>query len=440
METKILENIIKDQKREIERKFKEEKILKREYVNYTRKFLEYPNILAILGVRRGGKSIFSLLLSKQFERGKEKAAYINFDDERLIWAKTEDLNKILQVFYGLYGDVKLIILDEVQNIEGWELFANRLRRTKKVIITGSNSRLLSGELATHLTGRYIDHLLYPFSFRETLDFKPDIGLTEDNAKIRKKLQEYIEGSGFPEYRKFGSEIISRIYRDIISKDCINRYKIRDEETFRELANYLISNFSGEFTYSKLSRVFGIKDVHTTKNYVSYIRDAFLIVVLERFSPKLKQQVIAPKKVYAVDQGLCNFISFKLSKNQGKIFENIVCIDLLREKSVNSHVGVYYWKDHQGREVDFVVKEKSKIKELIQVCYDIEDLETKEREINALIRAGEELRCNNLTVVTDDYEAEETTENQKTKRKIRFIPLWRWLLREKLSDTITPILR
>jgi len=420
MEIEVLKRIIEDQRSEIEKKFKEENIIERENTDYVKKFLKYPNILAILGVRRCGKSIFSLLVSK---KQTEKISYINFDDERLVGVKTEDLNKVLQAFYELYSDVNLIILDEIQNVKGWELFANRLRRTKKVIITGSNSKMLSGELATHLTGRYIDFTLYPFSFREILDFKPNVYLTEDIAKVRKQLEEYIRGSGFPEFRRFGSSIVVRIYEDVINKDCIRRYKIREEKTFRELANYLVSNFSNELTYSKLSKIFGIKDVHTTKNYVRYLEEAFLITILERFSPKLKQQIIAPKKVYNVDHGFCNFMSFKLSKSIGKIFENIVCVELMRKKSTNHNMQIYYWKDHQQNEIDFVIKKGVKIKELIQVCYNLEDHNTREREINALLKGSEELKCSNLLVITWDYEKEEKIK----KKKIKFIPLWKWLI-------------
>jgi len=419
MQIKILKQIITDQRNEIEKKLGEEEIIERENTDYVKKFLQHPNILAILGVRRSGKSMFSLLVSKQFKN----VSYINFDDERLIGAKTEDLNNILQSFYELYGDTELIILDEIQNIKGWELFVNRLRRTKKVIITGSNSKLLSGELATHLTGRHIDYTLYPFSFREMLDFKPNIYLTEDVAKARNQLGKYILESGFPEFRNFGSSIVVRIYEDIINKDCIRRRKIRYEENFRELARYLMSNFSCEFTYSKLSKIFGIKDVHTTKNYVTFIQEAFLIIVLERFSPKLKQQFIAPKKVYTADQGLCNFIGFSLSKNTGKLFENIVCIELFRKKAMNPVTEIYYWKDHQNNEVDFVVKDGQRVTQLIQVCYNLEDENTKQREIKALMKASKELKCNNLLVITDEREEEEKIDD----KKINYVQLWKWLI-------------
>lgn len=419
MEIEFLKRIINDQKNEIESTFKEEKIIEREGTEYAKKFLKYPNILAILGVRRSGKSIFSLILSKQL---KEDASYINFDDERLVDIKTEDLDKILQAFYEMYGKVKLIVLDEIQNVDGWELFANRLRRTKKVIITGSNSKFLSGELATRLTGRYMDIKLYPFSFKEMLSPKLDIYLTEDIAKIRNQLNDYIKGSSFPEFKKFGSGIVVKIYEDILNKDCIRRHNIKNKKTFRELAKYLVSNFSCEFTYSKLSRIFGIKDVHTVKNYIAYLEEAFLVTSLERFSPKLKQQAIAPKKIYVVDHGVCNFIGFRLSKDIGKLCENIVHTELLRKKSIKG-IEVYYWKNSKQEEVDFVVKEGARVKQLIQVCYDISDIETKEREVNSLLKAGRELKCRNLLIITWDYEAKEKIKG----KRIEFVPLWKWLL-------------
>lgn len=419
MDINVLKQVISEQRRELEEKFKREAIIERNNKDYVSKFVKYPNILAVLGVRRSGKSTFSQILSKNMNLN---TAYINFDDERLISVKTEDLNNILQAFYELYGNVEVIILDELQNINGWELFVNRLRNTKRVIITGSNSKMLSGELATHLTGRYIDFTLYPFSFKELMRFKPDMYLTEHLARVKVELSNYVQGSGFPEFRKFGSAIIIRIYEDIINKDCIKRYGIRNEKTFKEVTNYLVSNFSNEFTYSKLRKVFGIKDVHTVKNYVEYLKEAFLIIILERFSPKLKQQVIAPKKVYNIDQGFCNFISFRLSKDIGKLIENIVCVELFRKKSINQGLEIYYWNSLQV-EVDFVIKEKQKIKQLIQVCYDLSNTGTKEREIKSLLKASKELKCNDLLIITDNLETEEIVEN----KRIKYVPLWKWLL-------------
>ena len=421
-----MKRIITDQKDEIEKKLNEEDIIEREGLDEMGKYLVRPNILAIIGPRRSGKSVFSMLLSRRLG---ETACYVNFDDERLMGAKASDLDRILQASYELYGKTNLIILDEIQNVDGWELFANRLRRTKKVIITGSNSRLLSGELATHLTGRYIDYTLYPFSFKETLGSKPNPYLTEDVAKTRRRLSEYTQGSGFPEYRLFGPGIVVRTYGDVIGKDCIRRHKIRNEATFRELANYLVSNYSKEFTYTKLTRIFDLGNVHTTKNYVTYLREAFLITVLERFSPKLKQQILAPKKAYAIDQGLCNFVSFNLTKDTGRLYENIVCTELLRRNPPTNGTRVYYWRD-PTHEVDFLIKDGRKVKQLIQVCYDPTDQDTKNREEKALIKASKQLRCDDLTIITDNKDDKETINH----KKIKYTPLWKWLLQTKAKTT------
>lgn len=361
-----------------------------------------------------------MLLAREIS---ENFGCINFDDERLAGIKAGDLNKILQAFYELYGEIDLIVLDEPQNVENWELFANRLRGTKKVVITGSNSQLLSGELATALTGRHVDVFMSPFSFREVLSFEPNVYLTEDIAKVKRELEHYLEGSGFPEYSKFGSQIVINIYEDIINKDCIRRHGIRSESSFRELARYLVSNPSSEFTYSMLSKITGIKDIHTVKNYVDYLKQAFLIYVLERFSFKLKQQIIAPKKIYVADHGFANFIGFRLMKNRGRSSENIVCTELLNRVSQKHDTRIYYYKDYQGHEVDFVLKEGVRIKQLIQVCHDISDLSTRERELKSLIKAGRELKCRNLLVITYDHEGNEEFKG----KKIKFLPLWKWLL-------------
>jgi len=414
--------IIKEQREEIESIEKKERIIERELFIKSKKFLLYPNTLVITGIRRCGKSIFSYLLAK-----KKKFGYINFDDERLSETKTEDLNKILQAFYELYDDIEYIILDEIQNVEKWELFVNRLRRTKKVIVTGSNSELLSGELATHLTGRYIDIMLSPFSFREFLRFNQMVELkaytTKEKAKILKLLDKYLRLGGFPEVNKFGKMILVRIYNDIITKDILLRRKIKKIEEIKKLAKYLITNFCQETTYSKLAKILSIKQVSTISNWISYLEQSFLIFKLERFSFKLKQQFIAPKKFYCIDSGIIDAIAFKFSGNIGYFMENSVAVELQRKKSLNPLTEIYYWKNHQQNEVDFVVKYGKKIKQLIQVTYASSKDEIKEREIKSLIKASIELKCNDLLIITSDYE-----EKEKIKSKtIKFVPLWKWLL-------------
>lgn len=429
MNTEELKKIIISQREEIGEKFEKTKIIKRE-VEYKKllSFLSAPNILAVLGLRRCGKSILSLQI---FNR--ENFGYINFDDERLAEFKARDFEKLLNAFYELYGEIDKIILDEPQNIEKWELFANRLRRTKKVIVTGSNSKLLSGELASALTGRHIAFTLFPFSFREYLSYndfefkKQDIYSTKKIALLKKHLTDFLNIGGIPEAYLFGKEILVRIYADIIEKDVIKRLKTKKKATLKEMSKYLVSNFASEFTFAKLKNILKIKDQHTVKNWISALEDAYLFVVLERYSPKMKEQIIAPKKVYCIDNGIINVVSFKLSQNFGKLMENLVAIELLRRKSYwHNDWEIYYWKDYQQREVDFVVKEAARVKQLIQVCYASSRDEIDKREIKGLLKANELLKCKDLLVITWDYEAEEKIKN----KKIKFLPLWRWLLEVK----------
>ncbi|MBU4299419.1 ATP-binding protein [Patescibacteria group bacterium] len=427
MEIEEIKKIIVDQKEEIEELFQKEKIIERELdPQRLKRFLKYPNILVISGVRRSGKSVLALLLLKE-----EKYGYINFDDERLVNFTKNDLNKLLQAFYELYGEnLEYFIFDEIQNIENWELFITRLRRTKKIIITGSNAKLLSSELSTHLTGRYVDFTLYPFSFREYLKFqnvilkKEDFYSTKKISQIKRLLKEYIALGGFPEVFKFGKTIIKRIYGDIVNKDILFRYKIKNKSAFRELAKYLVSNFGQKISYSKLKNIFAIKNVHTIKNYVEYLSSVFLVFVLDKFFYKLKQQFIAPKKIYVVDTGLIISLAFQFSENTGRLIENVVLSEILRKKAyLDEELEIYYWQDYFGKEVDFVLKKNRKIIQLIQVCVNISDLAVKKREINSLIKASEQLKCNNLLVITSDYEGQEKVKN----KKINFIPLWKWLI-------------
>jgi uncharacterized protein len=414
-------SLIKEQREELQDIEKREQIVLRVGFQNAKLFLKHPNILAVVGVRRCGKSIFSYLLAKEHSFG-----YINFDDERLVGVKTEDLNRILEAFYSLYGDVEYIVLDEVQNVEKWELFVNRLRRTKKVIVTGSNSKLLAGELATHLTGRYIDLTLFPFSFREYLLLKhveiPKNPTTKEKAEILSRLEDYIQQGGFPEVDKFGSVMAAKIYHDIISKDILLRYGTKKKETLKQLAHYLITNFATEHSYRKLSRHLDIRHVSTVSNWVSYLVHAFLLVKLERFSVSLKKQFIAPKKIYCIDQGIIHMMGHHFSENKGRHMENLVAIELQRRKAEDHLLDVYYWKDYQHHEVDFVCKRGTTVQQLLQVHFANEKKDIKDRELVSLNKAGKELHCKNLKVITWDYEA--------TIQGVSFVPLWKWLLESK----------
>jgi len=414
--------IVREQREELESMERSEGFVEREGLEHAEKFLQHPNILVVTGVRRCGKSVYSYLLVK----GK-KTGYVNFDDERLAGLRSEDLNRLLESFYELYGEVEYVILDEVQNVENWQLFANRLRRTKKVILTGSNSTLLSGELSTHLTGRYIDIRLYPFSFREFLKKKgfalQNTYTTKEKASLLLLLREYLEIGGFPEAQKFGKAIVARIYDDIITKDILLRHKITKTEELKKFARYLVTNASQETTYSSLARAVGIKHIATASKWAGYLEDAFLINRVEKFDYKLKQQYISPKKVYCADTGIITSIGFSFSENIGRIMENAVFLELSRRKTPENAPDIYYWKDASQKEVDFAIKTGKKITQLIQVTYANDREEIKERENKSLIKGSDALRCDNLLVITWDYAGEETMDG----KKIKYEPMWKWLL-------------
>jgi len=416
-----IKSVIVDREEEILQKFEKEQMMGREDGGRIKDMATTDIVLVITGVRRCGKSILAFMLGRD-----EKYGYVNFEDERLS-IEAKDLNRVLEAVYSLKGAIDFLILDEIQNVPGWERFVARLIQNKKIIVTGSNARLLSRELSTYLTGRHVDFTLFPFSFREFLafkGFKPNIYLTKDIARTKNYLEEYIEKGGFPMTYRIGKLFLVENFKDIVERDVVQRYQIRYVNALKNLAKYLVSNTSNEVSYNKLKNVLGIKSVHTIKNYVNYLQNAYLIFTVERFSFKLKQQMIAPKKVYCVDTGLANAIGFRTSERYGNLIENVVAIELFRKG-----LKVYYWKDHQQREVDFVLKQGAKVKQLVQVCYDVEDFNTKERELKALIKASKELMCKNLLVITWDYEADEETSWKSAKRKIKFIPLWKWLLKE-----------
>ncbi len=410
-------SIIKEQREELETIEKEEHLISREKQGEAKALLTHPLILAILGIRRCGKSIFSYLLAKG-----SSAGYINFDDERLIGLKNDDFDRLLTAFYELYGNLDYVILDEIQNVKNWELFVTRLRRTKRVIVTGSNSKLLTGELATHLTGRYIDIQLYPFSFSEYLLKKGytqnEVFTTQEKAVLLNHLRDYLQIGGFPEAYKFGRIMLSKIYDDILTKDILLRYRINKIEELKKLAQYLVTTSSHETTYARLSKVLGAHHPMTISKWIMYLETAFLFFRIERFDFKLKKQFIAPKKFYCIDPGLTNSIAFQFSDNMGRLMENEVAIELQRNRTINSKI--YYWKDYQQHEVDFVIKEDKKIKELIQVTFASQKSDIKEREIRSLHKACQELKCKNCRIITWDYETRE--------ENITYTPLWKWLLK------------
>ena len=375
-------------------------------------------VLVITGIRRAGKSMLSHLLLR-----KKNYAYINFDDERLEGFKAKDFDKLLEAFYELYTEPEWFIFDEIHNVPKWELFITRFHEGHKIIITGSNSKLLSTELSHRLTGRHLDIKLFPFSFREFLkyrNFNYNIYLTKDIAKIKRLLVEYTQRGGFPEADE--REIIGTIYNDIITKDIILRKNIRFRRSFKEFAKIIVSGFSTKISYTSLKKQIGVKSENTVKNYLDLLEEVFLVLPIPKFSFKVKEQMKEKKKNYIVDTGIINYISYQFSKNIGRLYENLVAIELLRKNKEG-----YYFETKEGYEVDFVIKQGTRVNQLIQVCYDLSNEETMKREIRGLLHASKQLKCKNLLIITDDYEGVKEISWFGIKRKIKYMPLWKWLL-------------
>ena len=414
----MIQDIIIIQKRELENRL-QEKYIEREIET---KKIDNDQIKVIIGPRRAGKSFFAIHALNNIGN----FGYANFDDEKLV--QIEDYNEIINSINDIYDSPKYLLLDEVQNLKNWELFVNRLQRQGyNLIITGSNSKLLSHELSTHLTGRHLPINVFPFSFKEFLKLETK-ELTKGEIKTR--LHSYITYGGYPEPLIKNLEhrdYLSTLFDSVIYKDIIKRFKIRSIQGIEDLATYLISNIAKEYSYNTLSKMTRCKSVHTVEKYLSYLEEAFMFFKLNRFSYKVKEQISSGKKIYCIDNGLINAKAFKISSDIGRLYENIVAIEL-KKLEVSGSANIYYWKSKAQEEVDFVVRSGLNVVQLIQVCYDTDDIKTKEREIKALIKAGNELNCKELLIITTDYEAEEKLSWFGTKGTIKFIPLSEWLLR------------
>jgi len=411
----LIKDIIITQKREIEIKQSEKYVRREANINNVNNNV----IKVIIGPRRAGKSSFAI------NEIKEKFAYVNFDDERI--AKLENNDDIINALNTVYNNTKILFFDEIQNLENWELFVNRLQRQDyNLIITGSNSNLLSKNLSTHLTGRYSQTIIFPFSFKE---FIGNEELTE--SEIKEKLSNYLEYGGFPEplFKKINyKEYLSTLFDSIIYKDIVKSYNIKLVSAMENIANYIISNISTELSYNRIRDLAGLKSVHTVEKYLSYMEEAFIFFRLNKFSFKKREQIKSNKKIYCIDNGFAYAKSFRFMDNLGKLYENVVAISL-KKREMNREIELYYWKNSQNEEVDFVIKQGNNIIQIIQVCYSLVNNKTKNREIRALLKSSKELDCENLFIITRDYEAEKEEEWFGINRKIKYIPLWKWLLNE-----------
>lgn len=411
MDKKIIQLTVLDQRSLFEKK---DETIKR---YFPKNFINSKKITAISGVRRSGKST----LLKQIAKEYNNYYYLNFEDERLLDFTYSDFNSLYEIFLSLYGEQKVFFFDEIQNIYGWEKFVSRLFNDScKIFVTGSNAKLLSSELATSLSGRHLKFEMYPFSFSEFLQYKKfnvkDFYTTKEHAKIIKFFSDYLDLGGFPEVVISHDENeLKQLYQDILIKDLIVRFKIKEVKAFRELSIYLLSNVSSNISFNNLKNVLGFNSATTVKNYIEYFEEAYLHFTVSKFDYSLKKQIINDKKIYGIDTGLINHVSFAFSQNIGRVLENLVFLELKRREKV-----IFY---HKGkRECDFLIQQGREIIEAIQVAESLKQ-ENKEREIEGLVEAMEKYKIKKGLILTFDSE----DELKKGNRAIKVLPVWKWCL-------------
>lgn len=390
-----------------------------------REALRLPLIKVVMGVRRSGKSVLARLALA----GRE-FVYVNFDDERLAWLEAGDLEGLEKAAAGLWPSARMWLLDEVQNVAGWELFVNRLHRAGyNLVVTGSNSKLLSRELATHLTGRTVPIEVFPFSFREFLSARGDPSparhvTTREKARMEERLREYALGGGFPEVVVSGAPAayLRELHDKIVSRDIVSRYRVKYPRTLKELSLYCFANPATALTYNRVQRTFGFKSVHTAESYLHFLQEAYLILPAPPFSFKFSERSRLPRRLYTIDNGLTGALSTKVSQDRGALLENLVYQEL-RRRGADAFVLV-----QPDYEVDFLVREGRRVACLIQVCAALEDPATVAREYRALRMAARATRCRELVLLTPTGEGPEKRWAPRGL-KVRVEALWRWLLEE-----------
>ena len=420
-------NILSDQREELTNRHWKNIVTREEEKEIN---LNSPLAQVVIGVRRSGKST---LCSKVMLESGLPFGYINFDDDRLGKLTVDAFDTLLRALYQLNGDFNHLFLDEVQNIEGWELFVNRmLRQGMHMLITGSNANLLSGELATHLTGRYHQVELMPFSFQEYCSCKEVniLSYTTKAIALRDKaLNDYLFAGGFPELLLLSEaeqgDYVRSLVRTIVEKDIAKRYKLRYAQTLMDVANQVLDEFSQEHSFATVQKKHNLKSPNTAKKYLQYLQNAYLVLALPRFSLKSSERR-SVHKYYAIDPAMiAKRDDALMTESLGLRLENMVAVELKRRAAIDEQI--YYFRKVREYEVDFVRVKGTQVQELIQVTYDFTQPRTKlyNREVGNLVKASNVLHCDNLTLVVMYGEPGDIVEGGKT---IHCVLAAQWLLR------------
>lgn len=411
------------------------------YFTRLKQFLRDNQVVTITGPRRAGKSyIMRQAMSDLIKNGVPPAniLMVNFEDSRFESLNVQVIDQIYDTYLEFHAPngEQYIFLDEVHLVPKWEKWVRRMHelRLAKVVVSGSNSELLSREFGTALTGRHLNLDVLPLSFSEYLAFnnytvRQQKDSVLDAVTIKGHLRKYLENGGFPEVVLSESkrEILLNYFDDILYKDVIRRFKIRKEEGLKSLFKYYLSNIASHVTFTSLAKFLTLSH-DSIERFSGHLEQVYAISLVKYFSFKVKEQEKNPRKFYAYDTGLCNAVGFRFSDNWGKLAENVVFLELKRRRQNTPQMEIYYWKCDKEKEVDFVIKEALRPSELIQVCWDASAIKTRERETKSLLKAMSEFNINEGLIITDDEEGEQ----KEGDFIIRFIPLWKWLLREEIG--------
>lgn len=374
-------------------------------------------IKLITGPRRVGKSTQALLMLRN-----KNFAYLNFDSQQLLdnW----DANLVMRTLDDVYPGYEYLLLDEVQNLPDWDLWVSELYRMgKNMVITGSNAKMLSSEMATVLTGKYIQVEMLPFSLEEFFDWnKLELHVLREENKTDASvlIDDYLRNGGYPEVvasRQLTRSYLDTLFDSIVWKDVAKRHNVRNITDLNDLALYLVSNFCNPLSANELTEELGFSSVNTTKKYLDYLHEPYLFYYLPRYNNKLKLMKKAPRKVYVVDNGFVEAKAFSLSDNLGRLLENQVFVELIR-RGYNTDKTIFYYRSRNDKEVDFVLRNGTHITQLVQVCYDLGSPKTEKREVDALLECAGELNCDNLLIVTN---AEQRT-IEKNGYRIDVVPI------------------
>ena len=359
-------------------------------------------IKLITGPRRVGKSTQALLMLRN-----KNFAYLNFDSQPLLDAW--DANLVMRMLDDVYPGYEYILLDEVQNLDAWDLWVSELYRLgKNLVITGSNAKMLSSEMATVLTGKYLQVEMLPFSLEEFFDWnKIDLKALKPEQQTDASVltDDYMRNGGYPEAvvsRQLTRSYLDTLFDSIVWKDVANRHNVRNTTDLNNLAMYLVSNFCNPVTANDLTEELGFSSVNTTKKFMDYLHEPYLFYFLPRYNNKLKLMKKAPRKVYVVDNGFVAAKAFALSENLGHLLENQVFIELVR-RGYDTDKTMFYYRSRNDKEVDFVLRKGPHIERLVQVCYDMSSPKTEKREVDSIVECAGELKCDNLVIVTNNDE-------------------------------------